>query len=389
MDFRCGGEHAERRTGLVRVCHVIHDLRRGGAEHLLVDLADAAPGVGLGIEVVSLMPTDGHPYADALRRAGVEVRSLDLRSRWDPRAGGRLAALLEDRPPDILHTHLKHADLVGARAAGRLGIPLVSSLHVVEDAVGGVGRLKRWMAMRSRDRSASVVVAVSEALRDWYLSLSRRDPATVVVLRNGVPAHQEVAAGRRSEVREGLGVPAAAVLAATVVILRPGKGVEDLLEAAADLPDEPDIRFVIAGSGPEEVKLLAEATRLGLLGSRLAFAGFVEDVPALLAGADLLVHPSHADALPTAVIHGMAAGLPIVATDVGGTRELVDESVGMLVEPGRPAALRDAVIRLAADAGLRRRLGKTAGERFATEFEIGAWATRLAEIYRTVVASDR
>ncbi|MCB2223435.1 MAG: glycosyltransferase [Actinobacteria bacterium] len=369
----------------MRVCHVIHDLRRGGAEHLLVDLAGAAAGAGLEMSVVSLMPTGGHGYADDLRRAGVDVRSLDLRTRWDPLAGRRLAALLADRTPDLLHTHLKHADLVGARAARALGIPMVSSLHVVEDAVGAVGRLKRRLAMRARDRAAARIVAVSSALRDWYLSLSGRDPSSVVVLRNGVPAHPPVSPGDRAAGREALGVPPEAVLAATVVILRPGKGVDDLLAAAASLPAGPDVRFVVAGSGPEEQRLRDRAAALGL-GGRVTFIGFVEDVAGLLAAADLLVHPSHADALATALIHGMAAGLPAVATAVGGTPELIGPGHGILVPAADPDALAAAVAALASDPERRASMGRAARERFDEEFEIGVWASRLAEIYREVAA---
>jgi len=371
----------------VRVCHVIHDLRRGGAEHLLVDLAGVATAAGMEMSVVSMMPAAGHGYAEALRSAGVPVRSLDLRSRWDPRSARRLTSMLRDLRPDLVHSHLKHADLVVARAAPRLGLPMVSSLHVVEDEVGLVGRFKRFLAMRARDRSAARVLAVSGALRDWYLSLSSRDPATVLVLHNGVPAPQVFTEDHRTRMRGSLGVPDDAVMVATVVILRPGKGIEDLLVAAASLPPEPDIRFVVAGNGPEEEHLHAEAARLGLLGERVVFTGFTDDVAGLLAAADLLLHPSHADALSTAIIHGMAAGLPVIATDVGGTTEIVAASHGVVIQPGDPAAIAEAVMSLAADPAWRHSLGAAARARFGAEFDISVWVSRLLDVYEEVLAS--
>lgn len=373
----------------MKVCHIIHDLRRGGAEHLLVDLAGVAAAAGMEMSVVSLMPTEGHGYAAALQRAGVPVRSLDLKTRWDPRAAGRLASVLKDVAPDLVHTHLKHADMVGSRAAELLSIPMVSSLHVVEDAVGPTGRLKRRLAMRARDRSAVRILAVSDALRRWYLGLSERDPATVLVLRNGVPAPPAYPADHRSSVRASLGVPGDAVMAVTVVVLRAGKGIDDLLGAAASLPADPDVRFVVAGSGPEEDRLRAEAGRLGLLGGRVVFPGFVEDVAGLLSAADLLVHPSHADALATALIHGMAAGLPAVATDVGGTREIVDQRNGVVVPAGDPEALGAAISGLASDPGRRRQMSAAARERFAAEFDIGVWVARLREVYEEVLDTGR
>ena len=368
----------------MKVCHVIHDLRRGGAEHLLVELAGAGAAAGLDLSVVSLMPSDGHGYAAALQRAGVPVHTVGLRNRWDPRAGTKLAGLLREIGPEVVHSHLKHADLATARAAGRLGIPMVSSLHVVEEEVGLLGRFKRGLAMRARDRSAARIVAVSAALRDWYLCRSDRDPATVVVLHNGVAAPPHFGAGHRSEMRRALGIPDTAVLCATAAILRPGKGIDDLLEASAASGEE--VRFVIAGDGPEAGRLQAEARRRGLLGEKVVFAGFVDDVGSLLAAADLLVHPSRAEALPTALIHAMAAGLPVVATAVGGTPELVDRSHGILVPPADPAALGEAIGVLTSDPARRSRMAAEARERFAAEFEIGVWVEQLLDLYREVLA---
>ena len=95
------------------------------------------------------------------------------------------------------------------------------------------------------------------------------------------------------------------------------------------------MRFVLAGSGPEEARLRARVEAAGLAG-RVVFAGFREDVAGLLAAADLVVHPSHADALPTALIHALAAGVPAVATRVGGIPEIVGDDAGVLVPAGRP-----------------------------------------------------
>jgi len=369
----------------VRACHLIHDLGAGGAEHVLVDLARVAGDAGIEMRVVSMMTLDGRRYPGDLRRLGVPVDSLGLSSRWDPRGPHRLSVLLGGDPPDLLHAHLKHADLVGARAARRLGIPLISTLHVVEDEVTGTARLKRDLAARVRVRRAARTIAVSAALREWYLAAFPADPARVVTLHNGIPAPPPLARGRRREIREALGVPAAAVLAATVALFRPGKGHEDLLAAAERLADRTDLWFVLAGAGPEEAALRRTAAGL----ERVVFAGFRDDVGDLLAAADLIVHPSHADALPTALIHGLAAGLPVVATAVGGIPEIVTPEVGELVAARDPEALAVAVARLAADPEGRRLAGKQARGRFEDRFEGRRWARRLRSLYDEVIDASR
>ena len=370
---------------VVRACHLIHDLGTGGAEHVLVDLARVAEEAGIELSVVSMMPLTGRHYPEMLRDLGVPVHSLGLPSRWDPRGPGRLTALLGPAPPDVLHSHLKHADLVGASAARRLGLPLVSTLHVVEDAVTGLARIKRDLAARVRVRRAALTIAVSQAVREWYLGFAPADPDRVVVLPNGIPAPAPPSAARCREIRRELGIPDRALVAVTVALFRPGKGHEDLLAAAALLGDHPGLWFVLAGSGPEEAEL--RRTAVGL--DRVVFTGFRDDIGDLLAASDLMVHPSLADALPTALIHGLAAGLPAVATSVGGIPEIVTPAAGRLVPPGDPGALAGAILDLAGDSAARALAGKRARERFEDRFEGRLWARRLRGLYDGVIAGSR
>jgi len=367
----------------VRVCHLIHDLGPGGAEHVLVDLARVAPAAGIEMSVLSLMPLGGHRYPVLLRGLGVRVECLDLPFRWDPRGPVRAVRLLQADPPDLLHSHLKHADLVAAYAAPRLGVPMVSTLHLVEVEVGRVGRFKRDLGAWARRRRAARTIAVSDAVRRWYLGAFPVDPAAVITLPNGIPVPEVVPAERRAGLRGEFGAAEGTLLAATVAIFREGKGHDDLLDAVRLVEDLP-IRFVLAGSGTEEARLRARVAAEGL-GGRVVFAGFREDVAGLLAAADLVVHPSHADALPTALIHALAAGVPAVATRVGGIPEIVGENAGVLVPPGEPAALAGAVRDLVGDAGRRREMGEAARARFGARFEGTAWARRLAAIYAGVL----
>ncbi|NQV07907.1 glycosyltransferase family 4 protein [bacterium] len=370
---------------VLRVCHVIHNLGRGGAERLLVELADVAPGVGIDLSVVALMALPDDGYASDLRDRGVEVRSLGLASRWDPRASRRLAREMARIDPDLIHAHLKHADMTVSAVARRIGIPWVSTLHVIEDEVGLVGRLKRSLGARARTR-ASVTIAVSAALADWYRETYPRASSRLRVLENGVAEPLPVSEVDRSEIRSSLGVGPGKVMAITIAIMRPKKGHDDLLDASILLAPEVPVSFVLAGSGPEEERLRNRAARLDLPEGRVVFAGFREDVDDLLAAADMVVHPTHADALPTALIHALGAARPIIASDVGGVREVVGDDTGILVSPGDPAELADAVETLVDDPDARRWMGKAGRERFDELFDSRVWVSRLRSLYDDVLS---
>ncbi len=364
----------------IRVSHLIHDLRAGGAEHLLVDLAGLAPDAGIDLSVVSMMPLHGSRFANSFTRLGVPVFSLGLPSRWDPRGPGRARALLSEVGAQVVHSHLKHADIIASRAAPRLGIPMVSTLHLIEMEVSPLGRLKRRLAARQRMAHAARTIAVSEATRRWYLDTFGERPERVVTIRNGIGDPGEVSEDTRRTVRRELGIPEGAPMVVTIALLRAGKGHDVLLEAAAMVPDA---WFALVGDGPEAERLRSLAGRLGIA-DRVVFAGFRDDVAAAAAAADVVAHPSLADALATALIYACAVGAPVVASRVGGLPEIVGGGAGVLVPPGDPAALAGAIGSLLGDPGLRRELGRSARRRFEEEFDGRVWARRLAALYREV-----
>ncbi len=369
----------------VRVVHLIHSLTPGGAERVLVELAGAAPRAGLTLAVMPLVETVDDRYARLLREAAVPVLGLGLASRWDVRAFGRAIGRLRRWRPDVVHTHLKHADAVGAVAARRLGIPMVSTLHVIEDGNTPMLRFKRRVAALARTSTAARTITVSDAQRDWYLSAFPGASADrVVTIRNGVadPGRHSPAGWLRAE----LGVPAGAVLAATVGILRPGKGHDDLFHALRLLRAIPEVHVVVIGEG--ELRATWEHASADLNG-RVHFIGFRDDVPALLDQCDMLVHPSHFDALPTAVIQALAAGLAVVATAVGGVPEIVGDAAGVLVPPRDPVALAEAIDAIAADPMSRMRAARAARSRFEALFDAAVWARGLRELYVEVCREAR
>lgn len=382
-----GPEATPPEQGPLRVTHVIHSLGPGGAENVLVELAAAAPSAGLALQVVGLSPVERPVHAETLRRMGVPVAQLDL-PRWDPRAVPGLVRALRGFRPHVVHTHLKHADLVGATAGALLRLPVLSTLHVVEDApAGALARAKRTAGLVVRRRSAARTVALSTRQREWYEELTGTDRG-LVVLPNGVadPGTPDPAA--RAALRAGLGAGDGRPLLASASLMRPEKGHALLLDAVARLPREVCPVVALAGDGELRGDLEARAAADPVLRERVRFLGYRDDVPALLGAADLVLHTSLADALPTTVIQALAVGVPVVATRVGGIPDIVGGDAGILVEPD-PAAVATAVTHLLGDADARARMGAAGRRRFQESFEAVGWATRLRDLYTEVLAERR
>jgi glycosyltransferase involved in cell wall biosynthesis len=374
------------RENRIRVCHMIHSLGAGGAEQALLELARVAPDAGLTLSVLSLVRAPYGRYARDLHAAGAEVVELNLPARWDARVFAKSFAAACRLDPMVVHTHLKHADLAGSYVAQRLNVPMVSTLHVIEDAPTCRGRVKRRLAAEVRNRSASLTIAVSEALRRWYLRTFHVPPARVVTVHNGIAAPAAISPEHRGRVRAELSVPESKVLVAMVAIMRPGKGHAQLIEAARRIPDGSPVHLLLIGDGPLRRRLQAAAHGLPC---PVTFTGFRTDVPALLAASDLVVHTPEADALPTALLEALATGRPVVATNVGGIGEIVTPESGRLVRPGDISALVRNIVELAADSEARRQLGTGARARFEQEFDAHLWASRLHGCYSEILRGFR
>jgi len=371
---------APARGSTVRAEVLIDTLDSGGAEFLLADFAAVAAGAGIELSVTSLKPlTPPVPAAERLRRVGLEPGAVPVTSMVSPREVARVRRHLARRRPDIVHTHLTTADFLGGVASRSLSIPCVTTIHADWFDPGTANRGRQWLTARARRHCATTVVAVSESARNAYLIAGSDSPAHVVVVRNGIldRARPGVGAGLRREL--GLGDDEFVLTALSK--LRPEKNFEAAIDAVALLRSQhPRTRLVIVGDGPHEAAVRAHAARLG---DAVVMTGHRDDTMAVLDASDVLVHPSHFDALPTTLLEAMAASVPVVATGVGGMLEIIEPGVsGILFGPpptGR--ALADAVELLLEDPGLRSRLASAGRARYEREFEAAAWARRLRAVY--------
>jgi glycosyltransferase involved in cell wall biosynthesis len=369
----------------LNVAHVISTMTWGGAEMLLADLAGSLPGVDVTASVTYLAELDGSPAVARLRERGIEPALVPMTLLHDPRGQWRLRCHLATLRPDVVHTHLAHADLLGSVAARSLGIPSVTTLHVMEWATTGKAGARERLVALARRRLAARVVAVSEAGRRAYLERGWDEPLHVVKIHNGVVATPCPGAG--AAVRAELGFAEDDLVVATLSVLREGKGHGATVDAIVRLREQFDrLRLLVVGEGPARGEI---ERAVGALGGAGVLTGHRDDVMRILDAVDVLVHPSRIDAFPTALLEAMAAGVPVVAAAVGGIPEIVDDATtGVLVAPPADGvALAATLAPLLADRARRAALGGHARERFAERFSADRWALSLRGLYDDVLAA--
>lgn len=369
---------------VLRVCHVVDELHPAGTDDVLVDLASAAPSAGLELTVLALAGDTDTGRGRALCDAGARVESLRLSHSWDVRGLSRGLAAVRRLEPAVIHTHLGYADLVGSYVARRLRLPHVSTLPVLGDDVATPSAARRQLA--ALGRSPSRVIAVSDAQRGWYEASHPERAELLTTVPNGVAPPRPMPAERRKQVRDGLGLAPRAVFVLTVAPMRPGMGHDTLLDAVRLLPPRSPVQVALAGDGELWSGLELAVRADPRLDGRVQLLGNRDDVPDLLQAADLLVQPSHVDASSTILMRGLAAGVAIVATDVGSLPEIVAPGTGVIVSARDPAALAAALGGLATSHERRVAMGRAGRVRFRREFAATVWARRLREVYEAVTA---
>ncbi|HWU40792.1 MAG TPA: glycosyltransferase, partial [Candidatus Acidoferrum sp.] len=323
-------------VGPIPVLFLVTNFNRGGAEKILSRLAAGLQRDKYAPQVAALQGRS-LVIAGDLRRTGVPAHDLEMRWKGDIRILGRLARLLQQERIQILVTFLFHPTLLGRLVGWFTGVPIrISSERTM--AFNGHGRrlLNRWTVPL-----ASHVVAVSERVAAHATRQFRIPQDRLSVIPNGVNLQHFHPANR---VQSALGP----VIGCTAR-LHPENDHATLLQAFAQVSNHrSDARLLLLGSGRAEAQLRALAERLGISAS-VCFEGEQGDVAPWLARMDLYVQPSIAAGMSNSVLEAMAAGLPVVATAVGGTPDLVlDEQTGLLVKPGDPVALGDALLTLLA-----------------------------------------
>jgi len=386
----------------LHVLHLIESLGAVGAEGLLYTNLKHLDGGRVRSTVVTVFAQPDH-WAGAIRGLGVPVVSLDCRSPRDLPAGvARLRRRLRASRPDIVHSHLWAANVIG-RVAGRLaGVPVVSSVHnpdhepeAWEDGAD-VSRWKRHLSL-SLDRwtaraGCARMVAVSDYVRRCAHLRLKFPLGRIELLYNPIDTDALLSppARGRGELLRECGLDDDSVVLLNVGRVSPQKGLIHAVRALpAILARHPSAHLVSAGPTPDAAwlkRLKAEADALGV-GGRVHFLGARRDVADLLRACDLFVFPSLYEGLGIALVEAMAAGRACVATETGPIPEVVTHGEnGWLVPPGDAGRLAGAVCALLDDPGRRAALGRAAQASALARFQPRAAADELTRIYDSVAA---
>ena len=338
----------------------------------------------VGTAEVSLMARAA-PRADWLLQAAAALgaRTVPLPSPRDARFAGMVADFLRVHPADVFHCHVGTGceDWDGVRLARAVGCPAVVQTQHLPFLVS---HPRKRQAFHHAVEEVDRLIAVSEGLRRTYERIGV-PPESFVTVPNGVAPRADRMG--RSEAREILGLEPDRPVVLTIGRLTHMKGQWSLIDAVPGLAARfPGLAVVLLGDGPLRTSLQARAASLGI-SAHVVFAGHRPDARRLLAAADVFVLPSRHEGMPLAALEAMEAGLPVVATRVIGSAEVVDDGVtGALVRAGDPAELGAAVARLLADPALRRRQGAAGRRRYEACFTRERMAVDTADVYDSVLA---
>ncbi len=365
----------------IRVMHVVLTLDPGGTERLVIEIARTLNSVVQS--VVCCLDRSG-AWAPELASLDVPVIALDRQPGFRPSLGRRVAKVASEYSIDVLHCHHYSPFVYGqiAAFAGRYR-PVVFTEH---------GRLadaepsrKRRLINRVIGRLPAAAFAVSHDLKRHML-LEGWPKHRLDVVHNGIdPGHLPTDADRQ-RARAELKLLPQHLVVGTIGRLDPVKDLTTLVDAFARTQREQALaRLVICGDGTERLSLEERVTALGLR-DFVTFAGYRRDARALLPGFDVFANSSVHEGVSLTILEAMAAGLPIVATRVGGTPEVVvDDEMGALVPAHSPSALAAAIDKLLLSPALRATMGEAARARVVSDFSLDVMSRRYLSAYRAAL----
>lgn len=357
--------------------------RAGGAERFAVGVAAGLPADRWDVALCATRGISGVLERE-LDAAGVRTLALERSGRFDVMPFARLGRFLREERIDVLHTHKFGSNVWGTLIGRARRVPVIVAHEHTWSYEGNP--LRKLLDGRVIGRLATSFVAVSSADRDRMISIEGVPAGKVRVVPT---AYIPRPAGAGGDLREELGIPAGARVIGTAARLRPQKALTVLIEAFARIAaGREDRHLVIVGDG-ECLDELERAAADSGVGDRIHFPGLRTDIDAVLATFDVAAMSSDFEGLPLFVFECMAHATPLVATDVGGLRDAVDDGrTGLLVPPRDPVALAEALERLVADPALGERIAAAAAERLE-DFTMRRAVERFAALYDELLAVRR
>jgi len=370
----------------MRVVHIIKVIRIAGAEQHLITLLGGLRNQHIDARMILLVEPQNpmQNYIEALNAQGVPVQPMVIRHHADVTIIPRLKQALEALAPDIVHTHLIHADLYGTLAAKWIGVPVISSRHN-DDAFRYRAPVR--LVNRTLWRMTTAGIAISDAIKDFSIKVEGASPKQMHRIHYGLDTSIKPLdrTGMKKKLITELKLPADAQLVGMVCRLIEQKGVRYGLDAFIQLADSfPKAHLLVAGEGSLRPELEAKTQTAGL-SSRVHFLGWRSDASALMAALDILLAPSLWEGFGLVLLEAMAQQTPIIASRVSAIPEVVVErETGLLVEPRDVNGLKEALSELLRDAALRQHMGLMGRDRLETAFSATRMVNETIEVYHTV-----
>jgi glycosyltransferase involved in cell wall biosynthesis len=377
----------------LNVLYLIRTWAFGGSHTIILLLLKHLPEDRFNIVCVPYeTPSNAdESFVREAQRRGLSVS--DDRIPWQSRlnwrrARARVTELIDKHTIDLIHTHDTHSNVLVGLSRTHWPCACVASAYGWWNSVLPIRRrvyqgVERMLALPRFER----VITVSDHMKGKVLRGGRISKDRVRVIHTGVdlsPVSRE-ATGR--EVRAQFGISDEACVVGTVSRVSPEKGHCHLLDAAASLVSRyPRLHVLIVGNGPARPSLEAQTARLGISG-HVTFAGFVDALPPVLAAMDIFVQPSVLEeGFPTSVLEAQVAGLPVVASDIGGTRETMDvDTTGLLARPGDAGSLAEALELLVGDPERRRAMRKAAPAWIRRSFTLEHMVEQVSDTYQEAI----
>lgn len=376
----------------MRVVHVIKMVGIAGAERHLLMLLSGLRARDVDAQIV-LLVEPSNPMTEFVRAAearDIPIRSVVIHGDFDVTLVRRLRAVFRELSPDIVHTHLLHADVFGIPAARSVGVPVVVTSRHNDNA------FRRAVPIRLTNqalwRMVNAGIAISGALARFCVVVEGAPQEKIHTIYYGLEYQADANAHRlaRENFRRELDIGQDASLVGVVCRLVEQKGVTYGLQAFARVaPRYPDAHLIIAGDGTLRAALEAEARALGCT-DRIHFLGWRADVTPVLAALDILLMPSLWEGFGLVMLEAMAQRVPIIGSDVSAIPEVVARGeTGLLVPPRDVDALEGALDTLLGDEALRRHMGLLGEDRLETLFSAARMVEQTLALYNHLLTSRK
>jgi glycosyltransferase involved in cell wall biosynthesis len=357
-----------------RVLHVLAPMREGGLERVvtMMSVGQKANSVHVAA-VVEPGTADRHPFIEQLEVLGVPTTRIVVGARSYLREYRSLSALVACLQPDVVHTHGYRADVIGGSVARAHHVPTVSTVH---GFTGGGSRNRLYERVQSLAlRRADAVIAVSAPLV-LRLTEGGIPPGKIHCVPNGFA--QAVDTLTRAAARKRLDIKPDALVAGWVGRLSREKGADVMLRALAEADPRWHLSFI--GEGDEFDRLRQQAATLRIA-DRIAWHGHIANAGSLLAAFDAFVLSSRTEGTPIALFEAMNAGVPIVATRVGGVPDVVSSSHALLVPAEQPGKIAQALSEIERDPSAAIDRSMRARKRLLDSFSLATWLGAIDAVY--------